>query len=113
MKTRQGFVSNSSSSSFVVVAKKEDFDKILNESDKYTRQVINELGFSTHEFAGTEVIALAGMNGNESSFEYMTIDLDDDVQDEYDIHDEGYEGLYYEFESKLKQLGAIVKYTDC
>jgi len=115
VKVRSGFVSNSSSSSFVLIAKKEDFDKVFAEADKYTQRVIKELGYEIRKFAGTEVVVIAGMDGNYSSFEYMSISIDEeDRANENFVKDDFYpSALYYEFSEKLNQFETIDFSVDC
>jgi hypothetical protein len=43
MKTRQGFVSNSSSSSFVLIIGKETADKIISTLNPSTKEIVNWL----------------------------------------------------------------------
>lgn len=69
MKIRSGFVSNSSSSSFVVVAPKKVVDKVLSEMDGYEQAVINFVK-QNKTFVGIPVSVLSCMTGNLDSWEY-------------------------------------------
>jgi hypothetical protein len=69
MKYRNGFVSNSSSSSFVVVVAKETADKVLGGMDKYDQSVINFIR-KDQTFLGKNVSVFTCMTGNMSSWEW-------------------------------------------
>lgn len=69
MKIRNGFVSNSSSSSFVVVVSKKDADEVINEMNAYEQAVINFIK-KNQKFMGKEVSVFTCMSGNMDSWEY-------------------------------------------
>ena len=69
MKIRNGFVSNSSSSSFVVIAPKEDVDIVLKSMKEYEQAVINFVKTETN-FLNTKINIFSGMTGNYDSWEY-------------------------------------------
>ncbi len=70
MKIRSGFVSNSSSSSFVVVAPKAIVEEVLNTLRPYERAVAEHVRGGTKNFMGQEVNVFQGMTGNYDSWEY-------------------------------------------
>jgi hypothetical protein len=43
MKIRSGFVSNSSSTSYVIVTTKKNYDKVLKKSDELTKYIVKEI----------------------------------------------------------------------
>jgi len=71
MKIRQGFVSNSSSSSFVYIMSKSDFEDSLSKMDDYQKEVIEKLRPSEKKFLGNDVVIISGCRGNSSSFDFM------------------------------------------
>jgi len=71
MKIRNGFVSNSSTSSFVLIMSKASFEESFAKMDDYQKEVIDQLGYSEDKFLGNDIVVVSGCNGNRSSFEYM------------------------------------------
>ena len=68
MKIRTGFVSNSSSSSYVLVVTKEAHNKAYEQLSDYDRSVVNFLTSSKEQnLAGTEVVILGTFDTNGSS----------------------------------------------
>ena len=78
MKIRQGFVSNSSSSSFLVLVTKDDYERLLRRCTDYQKEILNGLFNSQkigtqdlyylHEEIGTD--APESLNGLNISQEY-------------------------------------------
>jgi len=71
MKIRQGFVSNSSSSSFVIFASKEAFEATLAECDEIEKKVAKL--FLTDKpsiFLGKEVLSYSYCSGNNGDWYY-------------------------------------------
>lgn len=74
MKTRQGFVSNSSSSSYVLVLKERDYDDILSESNAIVKSILSQLEVRDETFGDEKVKVVCWWEGNTSSFEWIKID---------------------------------------
>jgi hypothetical protein len=71
MKIRSGFVSNSSSSSFVIVARKSDVDAILTEMNDYDRAVVNHVSVGDKQAFGETLAIFQGSTGNDNSWEWF------------------------------------------
>lgn len=70
MKIRSGFVSNSSSSSFVIVAPKAAVDKVLGGlKNDYERAVVKHI-MKKEKFLGQSICVFSGATGNYDSWEY-------------------------------------------
>ena len=67
MKLRTGFVSNSSTSSFVIVAKLKWYIKCLEEADDYVKHVIKSLKPDYIEVFETPCVVIEGYNDSEGS----------------------------------------------
>ena len=61
MKTRIGFVSNSSSTSFMLLCSVENHEKAMAKLDEYETAVIKAMGIETHEFNGKNVVTVGNM----------------------------------------------------
>lgn len=83
MKTRSGFVSNSSSSSFFIMAKEEDVNKALEQCHDYVKAVVEAIG-KHKEFDGKKVVVFSGMTtmGGEGTFDYLDIDYDGEIPED-------------------------------
>jgi hypothetical protein len=93
MKTRNGFVSNSSSSSFVIVASQEVIDKALKTLSEPGRELINETylyGTETPVINGKSTVVAYGVVNSESIDCSM---YDDDNKDAYEQADEDMESF--------------------
>lgn len=88
MKIRSGFVSNSSSSSFVVIAPKNIVDDLLHNMNTNCRAAVKHVKTEDKLFCGKMVSVFSGVEGNYSSwenFEYPDkIDGDSDEKEEDD-----------------------------
>jgi len=91
MKLRNGFVSNSSSSSFVIVLTKENHEKVLKEQNPYVQAIINLLAEERSGF-GMDLVSIptwgtAGGDWSESDrFDFHNLDLsEDDYPDDADL----------------------------
>jgi hypothetical protein len=70
MKTRDGFVSNSSSTSFVVTIKKETYDKLLGDIEELGNEHVSMCKnlFSPIIMFGMDLMRAKATTGNMSSF---------------------------------------------
>jgi len=76
MKIRNGFVSNSSSSSFVLVVRKNEYDKVKNACDPLYQIVMDAVMSPTNIF-GNECMEFSSNSGD---YQYDYIDLDEMVE---------------------------------
>lgn len=78
MKIRNGFVSNSSSSSFTMIVDKELHDKVMEVlTHSYFKKVLSSISYEFNAF-GKNLIETSYTNGNYSTFEYDRIEPDDE-----------------------------------
>ena len=126
MKVRNGFVSNSSSSSFLIMTKPQAWDKLLTENfSPLEIEVINDFTESTKLF-GEYVFLTKFTTGNMDCFDgykipkvkpevdedgYPIINLDDN-EDDYDKEQE-LEDLLYDIPDKLVRLARDKFKEDC
>lgn len=118
MKIRQGFVSNSSSSSFLLIGTQKAIDDAMEKLDDFGREVLN----CTYLRGGSEII----LDGkpyrcyfgeiSDDDFAYDAIHeemerrLDDPDGDKYEYYDEAREKCN-QFTKEFKQKGGIVKFS--
>lgn len=82
MKTRNGFVSNSSSSSFVLVAEKEVFEKVWEKAHPYVKAMASKGMFLDVDFGDTPcVIAHGETHSEDSPIDYLSSDYDGEILD--------------------------------
>lgn len=83
MKIRQGFVSNSSSSSFVIMTTKENHDKIMEKLTPFEKAVVEALGVTEEKFNGVDVVLSGYMNIMDSGgpWDYLDVDGNDENKD--------------------------------
>ena len=84
MKTRSSFVSNSSSTSYVILVKKENYDKVLKKSDKITKEIMNQLKSNKVKVFGQNLISIEYLCGNYDTLSEIDVSelLDDKESDE-------------------------------
>jgi len=109
MKIRQGFVSNSSSSSFVIFASKEVFDATLAECSEIERKVAELFLTEKPEFfLGRRVLSYSYCTGNSGDSYYdrirETIDSDDE-DDEDNMIDFAFGGFETLVSEKAHEMG--------
>lgn len=112
MKLRSGFVSNSSSSSFVVIAPKNFVDDVLSGMTTNEKAAVNWIKSDDRLFCGKMVSVFEGVTGNYSSwedFEYPE-EVDEDDEDESCASE-----IFDDFTERLKEAtkDVIEISTDC
>lgn len=95
MKVRTGFVSNSSTSSYVLVVPKKNFEKVLKNSNELTKELIKKLRIHKFQKAfGKELCVLNWLEGNmniselidDTSFVRKFVkDMKEDDIDEFEL----------------------------
>lgn len=88
MKIRDGHVSNSSSSSFVLLTSKENYVKAFADATPYQRAVAEAMK-EEGKFLGIDVVSFSGWSdaGGGSSFEYLREEIVYDGDDEEGAYD--------------------------
>ncbi len=71
MKIRTGFVSNSSSSSFVALFPADKFEEMKAELSPVELATVEEVGFDKKTFNGIECVVFGYTSGNYSTVEYL------------------------------------------
>ncbi len=71
MKIRSGFVSNSSSSSFMAVVEKDAFEQMKKTLSPMALAVLNEIGVNNTQAFGKDCIVYEVMHGNYSWTEWV------------------------------------------
>lgn len=72
MKLRTNFVSNSSTSSYVLVVPKKNFEKVLKNSNELTKELIKKLGIHKFKKAfGKELCVLYWLEGNSNIVDFL------------------------------------------
>jgi hypothetical protein len=110
MKIRNGFVSNSSSSSSVIIATKENYRRALEKVHPYVEAVIEALEPDESKFLGRDIISIATWDSHGGSqFDFLSISYNDDLP-----QIETYTGkkrdmrpqeAFYRFEEALEENG--------
>ena len=120
MKIRNGFVSNSSSSSFVVIATEDTISKAKNKLSKFGKAVVDEVAREFND------VTLDGRTYKMSQGSYSTEEFASDACSEFareegmDDDDEGYWDLgekamqeWQKFQENVTALGGIADETGC
>jgi len=112
MKIRSGFVSNSSSSSFVLVVAEDDHIKALESLDSYGKKFIEKL-MMRWNIGGMNVRTAFCYNGDHHDFQYIEID-DGEKEDDWDLLDKK-KNIYDDYVTYLKRDGAKIfdSFLDC
>jgi hypothetical protein len=73
MKTRQGFVSNSSTSSYIIITTKEKYDTTLSRCHPYVKAVMEALEPTESKLGKESIVVISYNSGNQSTFEYLDV----------------------------------------
>ena len=88
MKTRQGVVSNSSSSSFVLTIKKEHHDKVIETIHPFFKACIEALGIFEKKFNSDDIVQIGQLCVMDCSpWEYLSIEYDGEVPEGVDKYE--------------------------
>lgn len=110
MKIRTGFVSNSSSSSYVVLITPDDLEKVLSQMDAFGRAIAEQyLNLKKVHHFGLDLISFSWSSGNIDSFEDVNFGkLKQLMGEEYDsTSDAAYEARE-QFCTLAKNSGAFL-----
>ena len=115
MKIRTGFVSNSSSSSFLLIAKQSAYDDIVKDLTKFEIAVAEALSSKSKLF-GEDVVVFSGWSDSgSSSWEYIFDEMDyalseEDEEDE-NLLDKPYEA-YDKIVKNLKETSEVFEHSE-
>lgn len=92
MKIRQGFVTNSSSTSYTVVIEKEYFNDLMKNFSPFVKAVCKALADGdTHKFLGKEVKVITWGSGNNDTIEYLDVDVEPSDKELDEADNDGYD----------------------
>lgn len=102
MKVRQGFVSNSSSSSFVIASPVNIWDKVYNQLTPFEKAVADALVSKERGF-GQDIMVISEFSDNGGGGTLEDLEVDYDTTDDGD-DDDDYNDNVYEAYSKITDL---------
>lgn len=121
MKTRTGFVSNSSSSSFVVIVTPDAFEAALGKIDKEVyRKVLRGVSTKTKVLGQNAIViqdmtdngGLSSLFGEGDDLDYIEMGITGNELEELSEEDESLSSSIYELESVLTTLKKTKEYKD-
>ena len=105
MKVRMGFVSNSSSSSFVLFVKESDFEKVRKDLSGLEKSMLDTVGAEKVKAFGLNLVKISWMSGDGSVLENCTFDdVELSEEEKEKLEDEGPDSLFDEVVEKLKKF---------
>ena len=96
MKTRLGFVSNSSSSSYLIITSKECHDKVLSamtERERLALEIFGCIENSGSTLFGVPIVTLSYMDGNNGDYLYDNIRGDERYEEFCSTSEENDDGM--------------------
>lgn len=117
MKIRMGFVSNSSSSSYVILLTKDQFDKIIESMTAFEIAIVNLLDPQPTKCFNMDMIVVDWYSGNDDTFQNVhpdekTIQLYKEMmgEDYDDVRDKMY-STRDKFNTLAEQCGGFIHYS--
>jgi hypothetical protein len=89
MKVRNGFVSNSSSSSFVLITTKENYDKVLEDATPLQKFLAGAAGFEKKTAFGKDCLLFSEAGSDDYSF-YSELAIDEKLLPRSDYGEDDY-----------------------
>ena len=102
MKIRQGFVSNSSSSLFVIVVPKNDFNEFFNELKDYEKELVN-YRLKWKKFNQEDVAVLSGWQDNSGSNDLEYFEFSDNLSEDSEDYDKNIREIWEEIVNALPE----------
>jgi hypothetical protein len=111
MKIRQGFVSNSSSSNFVIVTDKENHQYTLRSLPEFVRAVVDSLEGKKVKFLGKDCFVFSVVEGDYSTFENVDVHYTGEIPENF-VNEEGdlgaYKAAWQAYLEGLKRNGDVI-----
>ena len=114
MKVRQGFVSNSSTSSYMIIIPTENFEEVVSKMGNLSAKIIRDL-VQDEKVIGIDAKLLSYCSGNDDTFEPHDLDYDLQVELEKEVGVTIEEDMYPFYEmlrEAMNKYGDLVKKHD-